>query len=302
MPGLLPADREFFRYFPTGQRERRWGLYVSGAGSTHIEPAWTDYPKRVHPDAYMFGWEQGRMLHEYQALYMLRGGGEFQSTTAGRLRVAPGTLMLLFPGEWHRYRPDKKTGWDEYWVSFGGRHMDELVRDEFFSPARPLLQIGTDERVLQQYLDLLDLGRNEPIGFQQMAAAGVQAILAAALAAVRRGEGSGEDEERVRQAKAYLEERVEGTVSMPMLAAELHVSPRHLSRIFRRATGMSPHEYYLQLKMRRAQQLLGTDLSLKAIANQLGFESQFHFSRSFKKHFGLPPSQWRQGGQPGGGR
>jgi AraC-like DNA-binding protein len=292
---MRPADANFFRYFPAGGRDRRWGLYVSGAGSTQISPAWTDYPKRVHPDAYMFGWERGRVLQEYQALYMLRGHGEFESATAGHLRVAPGTVILLFPGDWHRYRPDKKTGWDEYWVSFGGRHMDQLVRDDFFSPERPLLEIGTDERVLQQYLDLLDLGREEPIGFQQLAAARVHGILAGALAAVRRGEGSQQDEERVRQAKAYLEQRVEGTVSMPKLAAELCMSLRQLERVFRRATGMTPHEFYRQLKMRRAQQLLGTDLPLKAVANQLGFESQFHFSRTFKKHFGLPPSQWRGG-------
>jgi len=292
-PGMRPSDIEYFRYFAASPRDRQWGLWVSGVGSTEIGSAWTDYPKHHHPDAYMFGWEQGRVLHEYQALHMLRGGGEFESTRAGHRRVAPGTLALLFPGDWHRYRPDKKTGWDEYWVSFAGWQMDALVHAGFFTPDEPLLAIGADEVVLQAYLDLLDLARAEPVGFQQLAAAGIQTILAAALAAQRRRDSSAEDEQRVRQAKAYLEKRVEGTVAMPDVAALLHISPRHLSRLFRRHTGMSPHEFYLQMKMRRAQQLLGTDLRLKAIANQLGFDSPFHFSRAFKKRFGLSPSQWR---------
>jgi len=292
---MRSADTEFFRYFPASERDRQWGLCVSGVGSTQISPFWTDYPKQVHPDAYMFGWEQGRVPREYSAMYMLRGGGEFESATAGPRRVEPGTLILLFPGDWHRYRPDKKTGWDEYWVWFAGGHVDDLVRDQFFSPGEPLLAIGTDETVLQSFLDLLDLARAEPIGFQQLAAAEVYKILAGALAAVRRQGSSDRDEQRVRQAKAYMEERVEGSISIPKLAALLHVSPRHLSRLFRHHTGMSPQEFYLQVKMRRVQQLLGSNLTLKEIASRLGFESQFHLSRAFKARFGIPPSQWRQG-------
>ncbi len=293
---MRPADTDFFRYFAAGERDRQWGLWVSGLGSTELAPAWTDYPKRIHPDAYMYQWEQGRVLHEYTSVYVPRGGGEFESAAAGRRAVAPGTLILLFPADWHRYRPDKKTGWDEYWVSFAGRQMDELVRGGFFTPAEPLLEVGMDESVLQCYLELLDLGRAEPLGFQQLAAAGVYSILAAALTAVRRRGSSEQDEQRVREAKAYLEEHVEGSVSIPDLAKALLISPRHLSRLFRRHMGMSPHEYHLQLKMRRARQLLGTDLTLKEIARRLGFESPFHFSRAFKQRFGLPPSQWRRQG------
>ncbi len=292
---MRPLDTEFFRYFPVGDRDRKWGLSVSGGGSTHIEPFWTEYPKKVHPDAYMFRWEQGRVLHEWAAIYVLRGGGEFESATAGKRRVVPGTFMLLFPGDWHHYRPDKKTGWDEYWVSFAGRHMEDMVRSKFFSPAEPLLAIGTDETVLQSYLDFLDLARAEPVGFQQLAAAEVYKILACALAAVGRQKSSERDEQRVRQAKAYMEEHAECSLSISKLAALLHISPRHLSRLFRHHTGMSPHEFYLQVKMRRVQQLLGTNLTLKEIANSLGFESQFHLSRAFKSRFGMPPSQWRQG-------
>ena len=292
---MRPADTDFFRYFTAGQRDRQWGLWVSGLGATEIAPSWTDYPKRIHPDAYMFRWEQGRVLHEHTALYVLRGEGEFESAAAGRRQVAPGTLILLFPADWHRYRPDKKTGWDEYWVSFAGRQMDELVRGGFFSPAEPLMDVGPDETVLRCYLDLLDLGRAEPLGFQQLAAAGVYSILAAALTASRRRGSSEKDEQRVREAKVYLEEHVEASVSIPDLAKALCISPRHLSRLFRRHMGMSPHEFYVQLKMRRVQQLLGTDLSLKEIAHRLGFESPFHLSRAFKNRFGEPPSQWRQG-------
>jgi AraC-like DNA-binding protein len=302
---MRTSDQEFVQYFPIGERDRQWGLYVSGVGSTSMLPGYPSYPKSVHPDAYMYTWQAGRVLHEYQAVYILRGPGVFESKTTGPQKVVPGTLMLLFPGEWHRYRPDRETGWDEYWVSFAGEQIDGWVRQEFFSPASPLLCVGMDESLLHHFQELVDQTRAAPIGFQQIAAADVHRILAAALAAVRRLGMTDRNEEIVRQAKAFLEENVERTVSMPVLARSLHISEDHFRRLFKHHTGMAPYEYYLELKMHRARQLLcETKLTLRQIAHALGFESPFHFSRAFKQRTGMPPSQWRtppaaQVGRPG---
>jgi AraC-like DNA-binding protein len=291
---MRPSDHEFFQYFPVGDRDRQWGLYVNGVGSTHVPLDFHSYPRKVHPDSYMYTWQTGRVLHEYQALYILRGPGEFESKTAGTQKVAPGTLVLLFPGEWHRYRPDRETGWDEYWVSFAGEHIDQWTRQEFFSPGAPLLQVGVDETLVCHYQELLDQARAAPIGFQQMAAAAVHQILAAALAAVRRSGINDRNAAIVHHAKTVLEQKVEGTLSMPELARSFHISEDHFRRIFKHHTGIAPYEYYLELKMHRARQLLReTKLGLKHIAHVLGFESQFHFSKAFKRRTGVSPSQWR---------
>ena len=42
-------------------------------------------------------------------------------------------MILLFPGEWHSYYPDRETGWDEYWVGFRGIHIDKRVEKKFFT-------------------------------------------------------------------------------------------------------------------------------------------------------------------------
>jgi len=294
---MRASDTEFFRYFPVSSRDEQWGMYVSGAGLTRVPPFARSYPVSVHPDAYMYAWETGRVLHEYQVLYIAHGEGEFESKTAGAREVVAGTAILLFPREWHRYRPRREVGWDEYWVSFGGEHMDRLVRLGFFSPQEPLLVTGADEAIQHAYLDLLDRARTQPPGYQQLNAASVHAILAAVLAAVRRQRHGGHSEEIVRRAKALLEEKVEGVVSLARLAASLHVSPEHFRRLFRTHTGMSPYQYYLQLKIHRARQLLSaTPLTVKQIAHTLGFESPFHFSKAFKQRTGLSPSQWRLAG------
>ena len=121
---------------------------MTGVGCTSVPPFSKSYPVSVHPDHYQFHWANGRVLQEYQTLYVLRGDGEFESKTAGNKKVLPGSIMLLFPGEWHRYRPRRAIGWDEYWISFRGRHIDDLVRHGFIARDQPVLHTGVDDAIL----------------------------------------------------------------------------------------------------------------------------------------------------------
>jgi AraC-like DNA-binding protein len=290
------SDQEYFRYLPVGDYDKCWGVYVTGVGCTSVPPLSKSYPVSVHPDHYQFRWENGRILQEYQALYVLRGDGEFESKSVGSKKVLPGSLMLLFPGEWHRYRPRHAIGWDEYWISFGGRHIDDLTRHGVISRQQPVLHTGVDDAVLHPYLAALDRAWTEPIGYQQLLAAGVMEILAAALAAVRRQRTSSRAETVVREAKVLLEQHTAKIVNMERLAARFQLGEKHFRRIFKSQTGLSPYQYYLHVRIHRAKEmLLGTTLSIKEIAAALHFETPFHFSTVFKKKTGVSPSRWRCG-------
>ena len=206
-------------------------------------------------------------------------------------------MMLLFPGEWHRYRPRRAIGWDEYWISFGGRHVDDLVRHGFIARDQPVLRTGVDDAILHPYLAALDRVRTEPIGYQQLIAVSVWEIVASALAAVRRQRTNSRAEIVVREAKTLLEQHAAKIVNMDQLAAQFQLSEKHFRRVFKEHTGLSPYQYYLQIRIHRAKEmLLGTTLSIKEIAASLHFETPFHFSTVFKKKTGMSPSRWRSGG------
>jgi len=292
------TDKEYFRYPPISDDDKRWGVYVTGVGHTSVPPFSKSYPVSVHPDYYQFRWENGRVLQEYQALYILRGDGEFESKTAGKLKVPPGSLMLLFPGQWHRYRPRRSVGWDEYWISFSGRYIDHLVRRSFITPAKPVLRTGIDDAILHAYLTTLDRVRTEPVGYPQMIAVSVLEIIAAALAAVRRRRSNSRVDAIVREAKTHLEQHAAKIINIDRLASQFQISEKHFRRLFKEQTGLSPYQYYMQVRIHRAKELLsGTTLSVKEIAASLHFETPFHFSAAFKKKTGVSPSQWRDGGK-----
>ena len=91
---------------------------------------------------------------------------------------------------------------------------------------------------------------------------------------------------------AHPEERA----TLEELAALAGLSPRHLTRVFRQATGVSIQEYRTRLRLERARALLGDPgLTLEAVATRCGFESARQLRRIWKEAFGEPPSAARAG-------
>ncbi len=90
-------------------------------------------------------------------------------------------------------------------------------------------------------------------------------------------------------------EHPEADHSVEALAAEAGLTPSYFCRVFKRATGLSPHQYVLKARLERAQQMLGgSELSISQVADALGFASQSHFTRAFRGFTGQTPSAWRQ--------
>ena len=82
--------------------------------------------------------------------------------------------------------------------------------------------------------------------------------------------------------------------SLEEMAATAWVTPTHFCRIFKKATGISPHQYVMKARLDRAQQMLvQTDMTLAALSEAAGFQSQSHFSRAFRQYAGIAPSEYR---------
>jgi AraC-like DNA-binding protein len=95
----------------------------------------------------------------------------------------------------------------------------------------------------------------------------------------------------VAEAKAYLLTRVEQSCCLKDIAKAANVSPFHLAHTFRKETGTTLHQYFLQLKLRSALDLLpAAHGNLTGIAMKLGFSSHSHFTDTFRAAFGTSPS------------
>ena len=77
------------------------GFYVNNLGSGKIGKE-DDYPPKGHPGGYMFSWQKGRILEEFQFVLISDGQGVFESKETGTKKITEGDGFLLFQGVWHR--------------------------------------------------------------------------------------------------------------------------------------------------------------------------------------------------------
>ena len=155
------------RYLISTEEDELWGLVVTSVGSQTIS-AKENYPPSSHPQGYFFNVDEGRVLSEYQLLYITDGQGIF---TYGDSResqlITEGKVFFLFPGVWHTYRPFANTGWKEYWIGFKGEVIDRIVGEGFFVNQAPVFNIGLNERIVDLYIKAFDIANEERSGFQQ---------------------------------------------------------------------------------------------------------------------------------------
>lgn len=106
---------------------------------------------------------------------------------------------------------------------------------------------------------------------------------------------------RLNAVEEYVQTHYAQNISLQQLADLVHLSPYYFARLFKNATGMSPHNYLLQVRIDRAKELLAQEeVNLYKIAVELGFTDQSHFGRHFKKVVGITPRQYHLVKRSGG--
>lgn len=101
--------------------------------------------------------------------------------------------------------------------------------------------------------------------------------------------------ENLIEAAALMEANIEEPLSLDEIAALVGVSRRQIERLFKRYVGQVPTKYYLDMRLRRARELLlQTAMSIMEIAVACGFQSPPHFSKCYRNMFGHTPSAERQ--------
>lgn len=286
----------YYKYLPTSDEDERWGLHVLNAGCNRISKN-EIYPAVQHPAHHYFSWSNGRILDEFQVIYIAKGEGIFESASCKKSIIKEGTVMLLFPGEWHRFKPNAKTGWDEYWVGFKGPIMENLVRQHFFYQRKAVLPVGIHESMIHLMLEIIEKTKHEKTGYQPMVAGIVLHLLGQIHSLIKQNNFKPEDitESIINKARIIFRTNIDSDISIESVAEELNVSYAWLRKSFKAYSGIAPHQYLLQLKIEKAKILLADpSLQIKEIALLLNFKSPFYFSKLFREKTGLSPDQFRK--------
>jgi AraC-like DNA-binding protein len=286
----------FHKYLAITELEEAWGFYVTTVGYSRIE-ANQDYPhNQGHPLTHSFSWNKGRILNGYYLVFISRGKGIFESALSPSADIEAGTCFFLFPGVWHRYKPDPRSGWEEYWIGFRGSYPDELMNKGFFSAAQPVVSPGINDSLLTQMRRILEEVRSGSPGYHQVISGITLQILGLVHAlCARTNMVDDEDAQAIEKARFYFRENLESPLDIKDLLRQLPMSYSKFRKLFKEVTGEAPHQYHLNLRLDKARELLSTtNLNVSEVAYSLGFDSVFYFSRLFKNKNGVSPRSYRE--------
>ena len=282
-------------YLITSEEDELWGLTVTTVGHQKICEN-ESYPPKNHPFEYYFNVDNGRILNEYQLLYITDGNGVFTfGPSKQSCFITEGKMFFLMPGVWHTYKPIENSGWNEYWIGFKGEIIQKIVSEGVFLNRPPVFNIGLNERIIDLYLKAIEIASEERAGYQQALLGIVMHILG--LMYYRDKTRDFEDEEliqKINKAKVIMRESVYKNLISEDIARQLNIGYSKFRKAFKELTGTSPSRYMLELKLNESKLLLTTtNLSIKEISFSLNYENSEYFNSFFKNKTGQTPGEYR---------
>jgi len=285
----------YFKYLNISDTEEKWGFYITTVGYSRVD-ANQRYPNnKDHPQSHYLDWNKGRILNGYYIIFISRGQGVFESAQTHAVTISEGTCFFLYPGVWHRYKPDPESGWEEYWIGFKGYYADKLMNNVFFNASNPFIKAGLNRELLFLLQKVLETVSTSAAGYHQVTAGVTLQILGLLNAtSVKEDQLNDPAKKLISKALFILQETFDTRVNMEKLAKELPMSYSSFRKAFKRNTGVSPNQYLLDLRLNKAKDLLtSTALNINEVANQTGFESLYYFSKLFKKKNKVSPKSFR---------
>jgi AraC family L-rhamnose operon transcriptional activator RhaR len=254
--------------------------------------------------------------HSFVEIAFAVSGAATHHSQAGQREMQPGDVLVLRPGVWHGYQDCQL--FEVYNCCFSS----ELLRRElswtredpllgfllwagpYSSPGRGVLTISLPPSVLGDcliHLDALAALRHRPLALHRPDIVGRLALLFGQLGQVvaqARSDLSAESgaaHPAVVQAMRLLEADLARNWTLTGLAAELHLAPGYLVRLFNAATGLPPMAYLGQLRAEHAAVLLlHSEEPVTSIGRAVGWPDQSGFARRFKAHYGLSATTYRK--------
>lgn len=256
-------------------------LYIASLGYYPNAAGHYTYRKKGLPENFIF--------------YCVDGNGWFKIGNT-KYSVGPNEFFILPQNVEHAYGSDPKDPWTIYWIHFGGTMLPSLNNIPVFQQHFRPLHIKQNDYIFSLFTHIyqtLELGFSiDNLMFSNMSLGHYLSLFIYNDKHFDIKDSSKHD--IVDEALLYMQQHVNETLTLQHLCDHTHYSPSRFSNLFRQKTGYAPIDYFIQMKMQKASQLLDfTDKPVKDVAASIGFDDPYYFSRRFTKTFGISPTKYR---------
>ena len=262
---------------------------------------------------YQFGWEQCDASHSfgpaarnhYLFHLCLSGTGILIADNSKgesiTYHIKSGQGFMLFPHQICTYIADHKIPWEYVWIEFDGLRAKETVDLTGLSLDQPVYKARYKdiyETMKTEMLYIVNHREESPFHLIGHLYLFIDSLVHSSTSA-QIGTGNSLREFYMKEALSFIEQNFQNNISVEDIAASCGLNRSYFGKIFHENMGKSPQEFLIYYRMIKATELLKlTDLSIADIGNAIGYANQLHFSRAFKKVYGISPRQWRYDNKP----
>ena len=236
---------------------------------------------------------QGRQ--DYQLIYIEQG--HCAVNLNGTIHIAhPGDCILYRPGQVQDYEYAAKDQPHAYWIHFTGQLCDQLFA-ECIPDDICIVKLSGNREIIHMITQICRHYNLQTKNYSIFCSGLLQCVLALIANHVTAASVSPckNNTYKISELVSYMKMTSKLNLTIEECAAFCNLSKPHFSRVFKTVTGSSPVQFFLKLRIARAQELLDyTDRTMQEIAEASGFPDQNYFTRTFKKHTGMTPSQYRK--------
>lgn len=268
-----------------------------------LEPTflYTCKPRRVHS-------EKNYHSHDHMELgFILAGSGKYH-IDGTMYSVTEGDLLLLNPGTKHEsVVTETETPMIEFFVAFCDFQFRDLPKNFIPLPNDEVIMHTKGELRQRLYKICMSIAAENSVcqegRYFMLKSYLVQMLLLIVreqTTPVQISSGYSFDSVNkkyvVEQIVSYFENHYSEKISLDRIAENMYLSPFYISKIFKSETGDAPIHHLISIRLEKAKQLLenGYTNSIQEVAAAVGYEDAYHFSKLFKKHYGVSPSKMKQ--------
>ena len=227
----------------------------------------------------------------YLIHYVISGKGVFYCGTQ-KYTLKRGQAFVIFPGTIVKYQADDKDPWHYAWVNFDGDEAKEIFSQAKITPLSPIVTVSDVDGVRELLADM-PTERGAHMSNNLRFCARLYELLSLLPASDNEGEHSEND--YLTTARRYIKAHYSEDITVEQVASHVGISRKYLFAIFKRSLGVSPKEYIIDCRIKRAKEFLcDRGLSVANIAYSVGYKDPLNFSKMFKLKTGSSPSEYRE--------
>ncbi|MCD7828524.1 MAG: AraC family transcriptional regulator [Clostridiales bacterium] len=198
------------------------------------------------------------------------------------------------------YAPQKDDPWTYCWINFDGNVSDELLNNAGFTESKCTFTCSNSEKIVKIIKDALDTDYENANIRLHLSSALLDsfAYLTSGKVETFSDRNDSVMENRVLRGIDFINRHYREKDCIALLAKEENVSMRYLSRLFDRYSDLPPQAHLIRVRIETAKHLLRTtDETVTSVAKSVGYCDVMQFSKIFRKHTGVSPSEYRKGSE-----